>query len=387
MERLAAERGLTGEATGSHISVMAGELTGEAERAVGWRRLVDMRGPWPWLIYLPLFVLPWLARSASEAQLIGGAVGLAMFLPVYLIGSHTRGRTLLAFATVVLLLSFALAFTGGSWSVISIYAAAMAGQLRPARRAATTVIMFALAMVAFALATGQPWFFWTIGVVLAVMVGLGNMSSLKIEDQHRALLLAQDEVRRLSRTAERERIARDLHDLLGRTLTLVSLKSELAARLAPDEPARAVAEMREVAQAARDGLAEVRAAVSGMMGASFARELDQSRKALAAAGIATTTDAHTLPVGEHGAVLGMALREAVTNVLRHSEAANCRIAVKHGGREARLTVEDDGAGGSFREGAGLSGMRARLAAAGGSLRVDGGASGTRLCATLPIAHT
>ena len=364
---------------------MAGERTGEADRAVGWRRLVDMRGPWPWLIYLPLFALPWLGPGLSTAQLTGGLLGLAVFLPVYLIGSHTRGRTLLASAAAVLLLSFALAFTGGSWSVVSVYAAAMAGQLRPARLAAVTVIVFALAMVAFALATGQPWFFWTIGVVLAVMVGLGNMSSLKIEDQHRALLLAQDEVRRLSRTAERERIARDLHDLLGRTLTLVSLKSELAARLAPTDLGRATAEMREVAQAARDGLAEVRAAVSGMTGASFARELDQSRTALAAAGIATTTDADTLPEGEHGAVLGMALREAVTNVLRHSEARRCRIVVETDEREARLTVEDDGAGGTFREGAGLTGMRARLLAAGGSLRVDGRGTGTALHATMPIA--
>ena len=355
------------------------------EGATGWRRLVDMRGPWPWLIYLPLFVLPWLGPGPSTAQLIGGAVGLAVFLPVYLIGSYTQGRTLLASATLVLLISFALAFTHGSWSVVSVYACAMAGQLRPARHATLTVIAFGVAMVVFALATSQPWFFWTVGVVLAVMVGVGTVSRIKIDDQHRALLLAQDEVRRLSRTAERERIARDLHDLLGRTLTLVSLKAELAARLAPADPDRAVTEMRDVAQAARDGLAQVRAAVSGMTGASFARELDQSRTALAAAGIATTTDAETLPEGEHGAVLGMALREAVTNVLRHSEAGRCHIAVENRDSEARLTVEDNGAGGSFREGVGLTGMRARLAAAGGSLRVEGDRPGTRVLAVLPIA--
>ena len=354
------------------------------EEMVGWRRLVDMRGPWPWLIYLPLFALPWFGPGPSDAQLIGGVVGLAVFLPVYLIGSYTQGPPLLASATAVLLLSFALAFTGGSWSTVSVYACAMAGQLRPARHATIAVVGFGVLMVVFALATDQPWFFWTVGMVLAIMVGLGTVSRIKIDDQHRALLAAQDEVRRLSRTAERERIARDLHDLLGRTLTLVSLKAELAARLAPTDPDRATAEMRDVAEAARDGLAEVRAAVSGMTGASFARELDQSRAALAAAGIATTTDAQVVPDGEPGAVLGMALREAVTNILRHSEAERCHIAVETGPREVRMTVEDDGTGGPVREGAGLTGMRARLAAAGGSLSVEGGRPGTRLRVVLDI---
>lgn len=93
-----------------------------------------------------------------------------------------------------------------------------------------------------------------------------------------------------------------------------------------------------------------------------------------------------MAMGEHGAVLGMALREAVTNVLRHSEAAYCRIAVENGKAKVRLTVENDGHGGMLREGAGLSGMRACLTAAGGSLQVDGGTTGTRLVAMLPVAR-
>ena len=387
MDGLAAQRGLTGASARPNTRVMTGDQASGTDGVTGWRRLIDMRGPWPWLVYLPLFALPWLGPGPSTPQLICGVVGLAVFLPIYLLGSYMTGRALLASATAVLLISLALAFTGGSWSVVSVYACAMAGQLRPARLATATVIGFAVAMIAFALATQQPWFFWTVGVVLAVMVGLGTVSRITIDDQNRALLAAQDEVRQLSRTAERERIARDLHDLLGRTLTLVSLKAELAARLTSTDPARATAEMRDVAQAARDGLAEVRAAVSGMTGASFARELDQSTEALTAAGIAISTNADGLPEGEPGAVLGMALREAVTNVLRHSEAAHCRIAVMTSGHEARLTVEDDGDGGdgdgSFLEGAGLTGMRARMAAAGGALSVVSGAGGTRLSAWLP----
>lgn len=384
MDGLAQERRLTSTGERPITGVMAGDQASGTEGISGWRRLFDMRGPWPWLIYLPLFVLPWLGKAPSTAQAVAAGVGLSLFLPLYLIGSYTTGRALLVSAIAVLMLSLALAYTEGSWSVVSVYACSMAGQLRPAKRASMIVAAFALLMVLFSLATRQPWFFWIIGVVLAAMVGLGTVSRVKIDDQSQSLLAAQDEVRRLSRTAERERIARDLHDLLGRTLTLISLKAELAAKLVATAPDRATAEIYDVARAARDGLAEVRVAVSGMTGASFARELDLSRTALAAAGIMATTEAEALPTGEIGAVLGMALREAITNVVRHSEASHCHIGVENNVTEARLIVEDDGSGGSFREGAGLTGMRARLAAAGGSLHVTGGANGTRLQAILPV---
>ena len=376
---------MTHGATRSITETMTGDQASGTEGVRGWRRLFDMRGPWPWLIYLPLFALPWLQVRPSSGQAVAAGIGLSAFLPLYLIGSYASGRALLIAATAVLVMSLALAYTGGSWSVVSIYACAMAGQSRPAKRASAIVFGFALVMAVFGLATRQPWFFWAIGVVLAAMVGLGTISRVKIDDQSRSLVAAQDEVRRLSRIAERERIARDLHDLLGRTLTLVSLKAELAAKLTAADPERATAEMHDVAQAARDGMAEVRAAVSGMTGASFSRELDLSRTTLAAAGIIATTEAEVLPTGEAGAVLGMALREAVTNVVRHAEAGHCRIAIETGPKGARLIVEDDGSGGAFREGAGLRGMRARLAAAGGSLDVEGGVNGTRLRALLPVS--
>ncbi len=220
--------------------------------------------------------------------------------------------------------------------------------------------------------------------MLIVMTGLSTVSRESLYEHNRALAEAQDEVRRLSRTAERERIARDLHDLIGRSLTLVALKADLAARLIATEPARAAAEMRGVAEVAREGLAEVRASLAGMAGGSLGREADASRAALAAAGIDATLegDPDTIPP-EAGAVLAMTLREAVTNVIRHAGATQCRLSIAAANGVARLAVVDDGRGGSFLEGFGLAGMRQRLTAAGGTLTLGPAHPGTRIEATVP----
>ena len=365
-------------------------MTPPMERKKPWAS--GASGSWPTLLYLPLYAIPWLWERPSPADLAGSAAGLALFLPLYLLGSRLQGARLAAASAGVLAIAIALSLTGANWPVIAIYAAAMAGSLRPPLRAALAIGAFAAVAAGFSLLTDQPQFLWLFGVFMMVMVGLATVSHATLEDKNRALAAAQDEVRAMAAGAERERIARDLHDLLGRTLTLVALKAELAARLAPRDSEAAGREMSEVAAAAREALAEVRAAVSGMTGASLAREIAASRAALQAAGIdcAVEGEADGIAPGA-GAVLAMALREAVTNVIRHSGAGRCRIVVDAGAGpgagagDVRLTVADDGSGADVREGGGIGGIRGRLAAAGGALLVECGAGGTRLVASLPGA--
>ena len=359
-------------------------MTPPVERPRPWAP--GTSGAWLTLPYLPLYALPWLWERPSPADLAGSAAGLALFLPLYLLGSRLGGAALAAASAGVLAISIALSFAGANWPVIAIYAAVMAGGLRPPLQAGVAIGVFAAVAAGFSLLTGQPLFLWLFGVFMMVMVGLATVSRAALEDKNRALAAAQDEVRAMAAGAERERIARDLHDLLGRTLTLVALKAELAARLAPGDAEAAGREMREVATAAREALAEVRAAVSGMTGASLAREIAASRTALQAAGIDCSVEGEADGIAPGaGAVLAMTLREAVTNVIRHSGARRCRIVVDAGAGEVRLTVADDGSGADVREGGGIGGIRGRLAAAGGALLVEGGASGTRLVASLPGA--
>ena len=337
-----------------------------------------------WLAYLPLFFIPWFIKLPSPAQMIAAGVGLAAFLVVYFVSLKAAGWRLIGLAVAALLLSFALAFTGSNWTVIAIYAAAMIAELRPTRQAVIGVFAFAAASSALALVTGQPAFYWVLGVFLMIMVGIGNISRAALQDKNHELAAAQGEVRQFAAAAERERIGRDLHDLLGRTLTLIAIKADLAARLADSAPDKATAEMRDVAAAAREGLAEVRAAVSGMTGASLSREIAGSKAALAAAGIACEVegDAEAIDPGT-SAVLAMALREAVTNVIRHSGAHTCRIALVQQPSGLELKVSDDGDGQAVRPGGGLAGLTLRLNAAGGELAVEGDTRGTRLTARVP----
>jgi two-component system sensor histidine kinase DesK len=281
-----------------------------------------------------------------------------------------------------------LALLGTTSSVYLIVVAAMAGDnLQP--RTATAVILLATAAVAVysIVADFAPQDVLTNSTVTFV-VGLFAFGVARLSEANNQLAAAREEVARLAVVDERLRFARDLHDLLGHSLTVVRAKSELASRLAHVDPSRAAQEMSEVEGLARQALAEVREAVTGYRRSSLAAELVNARTALDAAGIAVEVAVDGLDVPpDVDEALGWVLREAVTNVVRHSGAGRCRV--EAGGEDdgdVRLVVADDGngapAGGS--DGSGLTGVRERLAAVGGTLevgRADGG--GFRLLARVP----
>ena len=349
-----------------------------------FKRLIDLRRPWLWLVYLPLFGATWIGRPPDARELAVSTLGLLTFLAIYIYASRLRGRALIAPTILVLLIAFAMIPFRGNWTVLAIYATAIAAELRPSREGWRLVFAVTTASMAVAVLTGLAWYFVIMFGVFQMMVAIGKISGMTLGEKHGDLLRAQEEVRRLSREAERERIARDLHDLLGRTLTLIALKADLAVKLSVRDPAAAEREMKDVAEAARGGLSDVRAALAGMNDAGLARELEASRSALQAAQIRCEVSGEEVADrAANGAVLAMALREAVTNVIRHAGAAHCRIALCDEDGAVSVTVVDDGQGGRFREGAGLSGMRARLAAAGGRLSIHADGSGTRIAAAIP----
>lgn len=180
--------------------------------------------------------------------------------------------------------------------------------------------------------------------------------------------------------SERERVARDVHDVLGHSLTALSVKAELAARLIDLDPERAKAELESIQATARQALAEVRATVGGLRAGNLEAELAAAPRVLADAGISTTVVgdlADTDP--RHRALLAWVLRESVTNVVRHSRARSVTIELGAAG----ITVTDDGAGCAGAEGNGLRGMRERVAGAGGTVSVSSGGPGTRVEVAIP----
>lgn len=202
------------------------------------------------------------------------------------------------------------------------------------------------------------------------------------------LALSHAEVRRMAAFAERERIGRDLHDLLGHTLSMVALKADLAGKLVERDPRGAQREVAEVARIARDTLSEVRATVSGMRNAVLTAELASAKVLLHADNIllATWIDEVALKPDAESA-LAMSLREAITNVQRHAGAHYVEVRLQRDAKGVAMEVRDDGRGGELRAGNGLTGMRERLEAHGGSLELPGNSErsdrGTRLVARLP----
>jgi two-component system sensor histidine kinase DesK len=198
---------------------------------------------------------------------------------------------------------------------------------------------------------------------------------------------AHEEIEHLAKTAERERIARDLHDVLGHTLSVIILKSELASRMADKDPARAVQEIREVERISREALAEVRSALKGYRAAGLNAEIAQARATLETAGIrvqaSAALDALQLGSAQEG-VLSLVIREAVTNILRHAHATECNLRLTQADGVCMLQIADNGCGALGTEGQGLRGMRQRVEMLGGSLERTT-SPGTTLTITLPHA--
>ena len=228
----------------------------------------------------------------------------------------------------------------------------------------------------------NPWS-WGFNIFLSIAVGAGNLVAAQRMRANKKLGLAHEQIAHLAKLAERERIARDLHDVLGHTLSVVVLKSELAGKLMQRDPERARREIGEVEQIARKALSEVREAIRGYRAEGLAAEIARARQTLDAAGV-------TLECGDRPpqlapaeeTVLSLIVREAVTNIVRHAQASNCRLEFAANGAGTALVVEDNGRGGIREEGNGLRGMRERIESIGGKLQIESG-QGTRLLIEIP----
>ncbi|MGW6931816.1 sensor histidine kinase [Lentzea sp. NPDC054927] len=233
------------------------------------------------------------------------------------------------------------------------------------RTAAALVVLGATACVVVPAvvpgwSTAGSWYY-AVAVVFTTLLVLAFSRTATANQQLRE---ARAEVARLASEAERNRIARDLHDLLGHSLTAITVKSALARKLAAGASTAALAEMESVERLARQALADVRAAVSGHGDVTLAGELARGRELLRAAGVAADlpTACDGVPP-ERRELFGWVVREGVTNVVRHARAGRCTVEVT----SSTVEVRDDGVGGLVGTGSGLDGLRARVIAAGGVL--------------------
>jgi len=335
-----------------------------------------------------VFLVPIISGATWQTWLITG-VSFVLFASLYVDyfahWSGPRSRQL-ADLMAIGLLGFALIPFNSGGTTYVIYVAALSPFILKPRQAIRLFVVVAAALwVEMAwLATPDRWVVsgWITGIIF--IVGIGNLFLGDRVRQHALLRRAQEDVEQMATVAERERIARDLHDVLGHTLSVIALKSELASKLADLDPARATQEIREVERVSRQALGEVRAAVEGYKSRGFSGELRSAQQTLGSAGVRldSSVDAVAMSARQE-TVLALALRETITNVVRHARASVCRVAlgVDHG--ELTLTIQDDGVGGPLREGNGLIGMRERVRSAGGTLDVEA-STGVKVCVRLPL---
>src|ERR1039457_4940231 len=341
--------------------------------------------PLIWLPWFAFFILqPALDHTSAKIWLadgLGGALFLFFFFAMFW-DSRARSRFYLA-GIVLLGLGFAPINPGAA--TFFIYGCSFAPFLVETESGALKVIALIVGLAGL-----ETWLlhlsvmFFVYAGGFALVIGAGNIFFAQRNRANETLRMAREEIEHLAKVAERERIARDLHDVLGHTLSVIILKSELAGKLIDRDPGRAKAEIREVEQISRQALSEVRDAIRGYRSQGLAAELAQAKSTLETAGVAVRCGGAkgALPP-LHESVLSMAVREAVTNVVRHAHAHTCSLRLEQHHGSCRLEVEDDGRGGFPGEGNGLRGMRERVEMLGGSLHRDSQA-GTRITITLPL---
>ncbi len=340
--------------------------------ARGWRRLVL---PVVFLAYL-VYVGEAVAQHSPGAA-VAGYVILGVFVASYLgIIVQSSGPSTSPFWTSwrfwalygLMVASFVaeLPFARAPGFVMCLYITAIT-VARLGIKAAPGVVVLALGALFIPVAI-PSWHdslsaaFDNVAPLAIPVVAIVTYGVVALQRSNRALAEARAEVARLSAESERSRIARDLHDLLGHSLTTITVKAGLARRLGATDPERASREITEVEDLSRRALTEVRAAVSSYREVTLAGELARGRELLRASGVAADfPTAADIVDAAHQELFGWAVREGLTNVARHARATTCTITLT----ACEVEIRDDGVGGRPSCGNGLGGLRERAAAAGG----------------------
>jgi two-component system sensor histidine kinase DesK len=339
---------------------------------------------WIYLVWLGFLLLP--LRGDQLFVWWATAAAIAVFAALYFWGYHKSGPRLWVTRLAVFGLGLSLFPYNAFSHTFFLYAGMPSNQAKTRESAA---------IIALTVIGSYLYFTWQhldgiyFGLVLIIVLGFGGsiLVARAIRSSHQALAGKDVEIARLAKLAERERIARDMHDLLGHTLSLIAIKSELAYKLAAKDSAQAAVEMREVAEVARKSLAEVRQAITGMHRMGLIEALNATDSLLRAAGLKTRVrPPTTLPAmsAAQEAALAQSLLEAGTNVVRHAQASNVSLAVFCDPTRVTVEIQDDGRGGEVVPGNGINGMCARMHAVNGSVIFAPLHPGFSVVAQLPL---
>lgn len=352
--------------------------------------------PYVWLLYLLMPALN--LRGEQGLKLLLGVLILAVFAVTYRQLYWARGRAFDLWLTLQLLLIVVLSLFYSPYNIyMGYFASNFVGwysEFHDFRRAYVLYAVIMLGTVAAAVwnfpLEDLLYLLPFLVIMLAFPFGARSLSrkqalELKLEQANKV-------IKELVQRDERMRIARDLHDTMGHTLSLLTLKSQLVEKLALKQPERAAEEAREIQRISRAALRQVRELVSDMRAVTLAEGLAEAGEMLRSAEIALETEVELDHDGLSDLsqnILSLCLKEAVTNIVKHSGATRCRLGLELLTGEVRMTICDNGVGlAGRREGNGLKGMAERLSLVDGSLTVDApsgdsGLKGTCLTVVIP----
>jgi two-component system sensor histidine kinase DesK len=360
-----------------------------------------------WLVFVAYPIVVLIADRPDPIEAVLVVAGVGLFVGLLALASRTPDNparaTWIGPAIVLLLLTVATVLVlrdpDSGFYPFYFYASTGASALLPPHRAVGLMVVSGILAGLVIWTVSQDFATAVVQGVSVTIIGVVIFSTGQVRRTNRQLVKARHELAQLAVADERTRIARDLHDTLGQSLSVITLKSELAGRLLPDEPERARSEVRDIERVAREAMASIRETVGGYRRPTLEAELAAARETLAAADIAPSIQSvHEGLPPVVDAVLAWTVREGVTNIVRHSNARHVRIRIDRQAGWAEATITDDGSATGHRDagigdvaegtgaaGSGLIGLSERVNALGGRFEaglVAGG--GFRLDVALPL---
>lgn len=342
--------------------------------------------PWlsiyAWIVFC-IFPFFFIFKSSSQLEIIIGLILMLIFFIVYRSSFTSKGILLYICVFVEIAISVSMTFLYG-YIYFSIFLSFFIGNIQ---QKANFFVIYSIHLVAMIIAVIIGFFtqmelflshmpFLIICLIGVILLPFNTYNRNKREVLEGQLEDAQKRISRYIIIEERERIARDLHDTLGQKLSLIGLKSDLASRLIEKNPEAAKNEINDINQTARSVLKEVRELVTSMRGTKLEEELFRVKQILLAAQIdckvSGTAELVKTPLLVEN-VLSMCLKEAVTNVVKHSNATSCSISIKQSAKETLLKIHDNGTGlvleKDWSKGHGLRGIKERLEFVNGSFDI------------------
>ncbi|MBE1301945.1 MAG: hypothetical protein GJ680_18820 [Alteromonadaceae bacterium] len=326
--------------------------------------------PYVWLVYLAMLFIGLNFTHTSAQIWLGTIASVVVFLILYFRGYWVSGHAIIKYMAAIAILGLGVATFNPGSSVYIIFACAFAPALQSVKKGIIAALTIISIMLGFSWFYGLSYFFYFPATVFSLLVSFVNIYQAELAKKNKLIKKSQEEVQHLARSAERERIARDLHDVMGHTFSMITIKAQLARKLLDADVEQAKQELAELESASRQALAEIRGVVSNYRKRDLNEEITLARKLLDAAEIDASIEVDITPLPElFNEALAYIIREGVNNIVKHSDCRTCDIQLKQEKGLVELQIKDDGEVSSYQDGNGLNGIRERVKNINGALQV------------------